>query len=418
MKKHLMMKNAIVSLAVFGVLGVCLTTAAEEKALTSMHAERIFVHGMKKLDKMSGGTSVDWSGENGRLLISKPGASRYFNVYSVTPQGFRNRSLTLGRQWSTSVQHKGDASWGPAGKFFVFVVQNRGSSSYGASMPGVGLNCNVWVGSREAERPWQLTDISTTNPPKDGVLAPHFSPDGTRLLWCGVSVLQVAGARTGTRKMYLGDINLQEGRKVAVSNIQVLKPGAQKDYYNPHGFSPDGNRILFSGNLEKNATRLGMDLYTFDLRTSKIVNLTQTTEAWDDFASYSPDGKKIAFASSQGLNLRFFGGGDSKWRENLKTELWVMNADGTEPKQLTFFHTFGAPEHYRRRTFVSDCAWGPDGKTIAICLSKETGHRDLTADVILVELGLDAPANGPKVEWAKKKQAGRVGYGKPKPPVR
>ncbi|OGV66877.1 MAG: hypothetical protein A3K18_30540 [Lentisphaerae bacterium RIFOXYA12_64_32] len=374
--------------------------AQEDKPLTSQPNERIFVHKMRRLTAMEGGTSVDWSSANGHLLISKRSVNQYFNVHSVTPDGIRQRCLTLPRRWSTAVQHKGDASWHPEGKYFVFVAQNRGSNSYTASLPGTGLNCNLWVGTRGGEDPWMITDVASTNPPRRGVVSPQFSPDGKKLFWAGNLGVDSSGATLNQRAMFLGDFRIDNDGKPVLENIQTLQPGEMRDCYDSSGFTPDGNKLVFSGNLGKDQSVFGMDIYTMDLRTEKIEPLTNSPNVWDQYPAYSPDGKKIVFMSSHGLNLRFYAGGLAKWMNYLVSELWIMNSDGTEPKQLTRFNTFGTPEHLRRRCFVGDSAWSPDGKQVTICLIKETGGKELNSDVIIMDLDIDPPAKGVQVDWA------------------
>jgi Tol biopolymer transport system component len=306
----------------------------------------------------------------------------------------------MARDWSTAVQHKGDASWHPEGKYFVFVAQNRGSNSYTASLPGTGLNCNLWIGTRSGERPWMITDIPTTNPPRRGVVSPQFSPDGRKLFWAGNLGVDPSGSTLSQRALFLSDFHIEHDGRPVLDKIQTLQPGEMRDFYESSGFTPDGNKVVFSGNLGKDHSVLGMDVYTMDLRTEKIENLTNTPNIWDQYPAVSPDGKKVVWMSSQGLNVRFFGGGPAKWMNYLTSELWIMNANGTEPKQLTRFNTFGAPEHFRRRCFVGDSAWSPDGTQIAICLHKETGGKGLTSEVIILDLGIDPAPQGVQVDWA------------------
>ena len=50
-----------------------------------------------------------------------------------------------------------------------------------------------------------------------------------------------------------------------------------------------------------------------------------------------------------------------------KTELWAMDADGANKRQLTRFNTPGAPEHVPGDIVVpADSAWSPDGTRLAV----------------------------------------------------
>ncbi len=93
--------------------------------------------------------------------------------------------------------------------------------------------------------------------------------------------------------------------------------------------SPDGKRIVFD--------LLG-DIFTIPSAGGEATQITSGM-AWDMQPRYSPDGKEIAFTSDRS-------GGDN---------IWIMNADGSEPRQLT-------DESFR---LLNNPAWTPDGEYIA-----------------------------------------------------
>jgi Tol biopolymer transport system component len=111
-------------------------------------------------------------------------------------------------------------------------------------------------------------------------------------------------------------------------------------------WSPNGKKIAFQSRPPLR------DVFVLDLPTMELTNLTNdpndpSDDAWDDYRpDWSPDGQKIAFTSNRDGN----------------PEIYVMNADGSDPRRLTFSNgaTSAAPH------------WSPNGKQIVF-----SGNRDL-----------------------------------------
>lgn len=85
-------------------------------------------------------------------------------------------------------------------------------------------------------------------------------------------------------------------------------------------WSPDGRQIAFT------STRVGVGIYVMNSDGSNQRRLTPV-HTGNLYPDWSPDGKKIAFESS---------------RNNRKADIYVINADGTNRRQLAEH-----PEHDR-----------------------------------------------------------------------
>ena len=135
-------------------------------------------------------------------------------------------------------------------------------------------------------------------------------------------------------------------------------------YDSAPAWSPDGQKITFMS--FRNKDRLGEtqgDIYVMNPDGENLMNLTQSPERPDGASSWSPDGKQIAFGSAEIFN----GDGVFHW------DIWVMDADGGNPRNLT--------NHHARD---SSPAWSPDGNQIAFSSERDRawefeawGNRDV-----------------------------------------
>lgn len=117
-----------------------------------------------------------------------------------------------------------------------------------------------------------------------------------------------------------------------------------------------------------------LDIYVTDLATGSTRNLTNTPGEWDEHAILSPGGRKIVWMSSHGYRFA----PSQEWGNTLNTEYWLMNADGSGKRQLTWFNVPGSPEHTGERVVVADSSWNRRGdQLVALGLGKGGGRISL-----------------------------------------
>ena len=235
----------------------------------------------------------------------------------------------------------------------------------------------------DGEEFYQLTDYSIKQPIR-AVIHPQFSHDGKKLLWA--ERVKRGESFGGGWVLRAADFVL-DGNDPHLENIETLTPGKQNCFYESHAFSKDDKKILFSGNLELDQSPVGLDIYELNLETNQLIRLTTSDNDWDEHAHYSPDGKKIAWMSSTGFDIQWGDIIGHNWQKYLKTELWIMDADGSNQQRVTYFNTAGYPEYMDgRRSVVSDSAWSPDGKSITALLAYEAWGGGLRAKIVNIEL--------------------------------
>ena len=145
--------------------------------------------------------------------------------------------------------------------------------------------------------------------------------------------------------MGFSSLNLTNGSEKRVQT------GSSKDAY--ARWSESGGAITYESSRDGNP-----EIYRTDLETGKTTRLTRNTHL-DEWPSFSPNGRRIAWAS---------GSEEEK-------DLWIMQADGSEKKQIGQGMLFGD----------AFPAWSPSGRQIVLTVREddvfvlklidiETGH--------------------------------------------
>jgi Tol biopolymer transport system component len=318
------------------------------------------------------GGRVDWSRANGLVAYDRLGDDGvYFDVFTMAADGSGDTCLTCGKAGRVPQKNNGNPAWHPSGNYIVF--QSEVSDSRATpfqSNPGRGINNVLWVTDPAGQNFTQLTELSSTDP-VSGVLHPHFSADGGRLSWSEIyeGPSPVAGTFFGHWRLVVADFVVESGRP-GVRNIRKFEP-AQPAFYENHGFSPDGTKLLFSSNAAQTGAlaQVNNDIFTMELASLAVTRLT--TQNYNEHAEYFPDGRKVLWMSNDDI-------------PNRGTDLWIMNPDGSGKERLTYLNQAGCSDYTGSRAVPADHSINAAGNQIVLYVQDQI-FGDV-GPILLVEL--------------------------------
>ena len=228
-------------------------------------------------------------------------------IFLMNPDGKRVRQLTRHLQYDSA------PTWSPDGQKITF------ASFRDLHKPKGIILAEIYVMNPDGTNP-----INLTQSPERADLFSSWSPDGKQIVF-------------GSIKGFVSDVWVMDANGANQRNLTNHDALDRRP-----DWSPDGMRIAFESNREGGWEFDfwgNMDVYVMNADGTNSINLTNHP-ALDGYPDWSPDGMRIAFHSNRD--------GDDNW------EIYVMNADGTNPINLTNHPA----EDWRP-------SWSPDGKRIA-----------------------------------------------------
>jgi Tol biopolymer transport system component len=192
-------------------------------------------------------------------------------------------------------------------------------------------NFTIWTMNADGSNPTRLTDIPTSSSYVYD-FAPKWSPDGTKIAFCSYG-------RGSSHSLFVMNADGADLHEIVINSSPEI---------GSFEWSPDGAKFLFDAGsyVELYSSSLASDrvrpagvqanIYIADIDGKNLTRLTNDTELMNGSASWSPDGRLIAFQSRPSY------GPDP-------IKIYVMSSDGTNRHLVA---TGSGP------------SWAPDGTRI------------------------------------------------------
>jgi hypothetical protein len=323
-----------------------------------LQAQNIRVSNFNQL--LDEGGRVSWS-VNNVIAYDTQGSDGYFNLYTILPDGSGNTCLTCSGSPGASALpglNVGNPIWSRDGKFIIFQVQmvNLGDALANfPDFPGSGWQNDLWATDTNGHF-WRLTSQAGNNSNQGGVICPTISWDGTKLAWGQRTSTSPAKPTSafGTWELAVAAWS-ETGGVPSIGAPSYYSPGANNYYYEPHGFSIDNQTVFFMGNLTPGMEEYAMNIYSFNLQTSTLTNLTNTLTDWYEYPVSLPSVDKVVYMY---FNRTTY--------STCHSDLWLMNYDGTDKERLTFYNDSYSSDYVPQGVCLDTHSWNANASQLAV----------------------------------------------------
>jgi hypothetical protein len=342
------------------------------------------------------GGRMDWA-VNGIAYDFLDSTTGYYEMGLINPDGTGFTNLTKGVANIPQKNNGNPACYYPNGRYIVYEAEKDSNYSpadayYGKSAnatPGIGLNVDLWVVDLQTMAFTRLTDLPTKRSrtdttPISGILHPQFSHDGRKLLWS--ECINVDDTSRGTALPGLWELNISDfdttgGVPSLTNTINYQTGGALGDFTfleTSGGFSPDDSTVIYCANAIPGQLAGYMDIWSFNIYTQQLTDLTPDSNVWDEHSHYTHDGNSILWMNSEGYAFV------DDVTQVPRTDYWMMDKSGNNKKQVTFYNTPDSAEYISvggNLVTVGDAAWSPFGGDTAVCYVQIFSHTSATREI-------------------------------------
>ena len=256
-----------------------------------------------------------WSPDGSRIVFESTRDGPDADIFVMNADGSNVVQLTRNDSYD------GTPGWTPDGRFIVFASERDG-------------NEEVYRMGASGSNPVNLT----RHPGADG--HPRVSPDG-RLIYFNSN--RSSDPATFSRGYMDRDHN-HEIYSMTLDGGDVRRLTDLPDWDTYPAVSPDGTQLLWrriAPTGGKSESGRNSEVFWMDLKTGEQRNLT-ANQAYDGWPAWSPDGKRIAFASNR-ANAEFEA-----------FDIYVAEADGGNPVRVTFGDGIEGRGSWTKPSFSAD----------------------------------------------------------------
>ncbi len=236
---------------------------------------------------------------DGSMILFSFGPRGWGDLYTMKLDGTALKRLT------ETPDRKGDPAFSPDGGTIVY-----------ASTPLGGNGSQIFRIDADGGNLRQLTQNEHCD------LSPSYSPDGTKVCFLRAHAhrpYSMGGWTWDDWDLYIMESDVTGEKRITFGKHYGMDP--------PH-FTPDGRRILYAADIDgvKNHEVLIVDAQGKNLPVGLTQGIARGTLHYTTSAdpSISPDGARIAFISNRVSRTSPY-----------DYEIWIMNVDGTDPRQVT-----------------------------------------------------------------------------------
>ncbi len=215
------------------------------------------------------------------------------------------------------------------GKWLIFQKTN----------PKEGINCDqMFIGKVPA--PGEKFTYKMVSTGKGRTTCGFFTKDGKHVIYAsthlGADTCPPVPDRKKYGNKYIWPLYSSYEIFMADLNGKIVKQLTNSPGYDAEAtLSPDGKKMLYTSTKDGD-----IDLYVMDLKTGKEKRITNMI-GYDGGAWFSHDGKKIIWRASRPKTTEEIKEYKELLAENLvaptNMEVWVANADGSQPRQVSSF---------------------------------------------------------------------------------
>ncbi len=300
-----------------------------------------------------------WDSETDRIVINRRGEDNLWDAYTIHPNGHDARCITCEAPSFPGVgsaTNRGASDVSPDGRYILLVVEkgsHPGLIGAAESEPGRGVYNDLWLATADGRHVWRLTDLPASG--DQGLIWPRFDRTGSQIVWAQMYAPADLGHPLGQWALKTARVQWTGGTP-RLGPIRTYDPQPGR-FFEPYGFSPDDQRILFASDVTVPSRFLSPSAFNAQIWTIDAANLDDLTRVsppraiagpfsdYNEFAYYVPGTDKVVFATT--VDAAAHG-----------MDYWTANADGADARRLTFMNQPGTKQ-YRGYSVGGGLAFDP-----------------------------------------------------------